>query len=171
MTVAYTYLNKQIGKSSETENWKFICHAVRAIFNALYKCRRGGAHYVDESRKQVWFVLKTVPLQQKIFEASFYNHKIVQRVLYQHLKTYVVLCSVYDNAMKKTNEKITIMEKIITKLQNKVKGWEELERVNNNEIVEEGAPYTARRKSATETLSLDAVEASKDVWWEQWLWC
>ena len=115
MTDGCISLNKKMGKGSETEKWKFICLADRAIFNALYKCCRGGAHYVDEPRKQVLFVLKTVQFQQEIFEASFYNHELVQRVLYQHLKTDVVLRSVYDKAMKLTNEKIVIMEKNIIK--------------------------------------------------------
>ena len=39
MTDGYTSLNKQMGKGSEKENWKFICCAVCSILNALYKCR------------------------------------------------------------------------------------------------------------------------------------
>ena len=66
-------------------------------------------------------MLKTVQLKEEIFQANYYNHKIVQRVLYQHLKTDVVLCSVFDDAMKKTDEKIVALEKHITKLSSKVK--------------------------------------------------
>ena len=121
MTDGYTSLNKQMGKGSEKENWKFICHAVCAIINALYECRQGASHYVNKPRKQVWFVLKTVQLQEEIFEANYYNHEIVQRVLYQHLKTDVILRSIYDAAMEKTNEKIAALEKHITKLASKVK--------------------------------------------------
>ena len=121
MTDGYTSLNKQMGKGSEKENWKFICHAVCAIINALYEFCQGAAHYVNQPRKQVWFVIKTVQLQEKIFEANYYNHEIVQRVLYQHLKTNVVLRSVYDAAMEKTNEKIAALEKHIINFAQKVK--------------------------------------------------
>lgn len=77
MTDGYTSLNKQMGKGSETENWRSICHAVRAILDALYERRRGASHYVDEPHKQVWFVLRTVQLQEEIFQANYINHEIV----------------------------------------------------------------------------------------------
>lgn len=80
MTDECISLNKQMGTGLDAKNWKFIYHAVHAILKALYKCQRGGARFVGKPKKQVLFALKVVELQHKIFDTSFFNHKIVQQI-------------------------------------------------------------------------------------------
>ena len=42
ITTFYQALEVQMGAGSGPDNWNFICHVVRAIFDKLYSLQRGG---------------------------------------------------------------------------------------------------------------------------------
>ena len=62
ITTSYQALEVQMGLGSGPDNWKFICHVVRTIFDKLYSLRRGGERC--DKAGQVWNCLKFYNLQQ-----------------------------------------------------------------------------------------------------------
>ena len=108
-----------MGEGLGPDNWKFICHAVRAIFKELYALRRGGERKGPAG--QVWSCLRCFKLQKELLAASFTNHEIVQKVLYQHLKTDVVLKTVYDKDMDAMKKKFDALETKFNKINTKKK--------------------------------------------------
>ena len=49
IATSYQALEVQMGPGLGPDNWKFICHAVRAIFDKLYSLRRGGGESCDKA--------------------------------------------------------------------------------------------------------------------------
>ena len=89
-------LKQVMGEGLDEDNWKFMCHAVRAILRELYLKRKGGANFRDNKVAQVWHVLKAVQLQNELVQQNFYLHPIVKDVLQQHIKNNVVLKSAFE---------------------------------------------------------------------------
>ena len=98
-------LKQVMGEGSDEDNWRFMCHAVRAILCELYYLKRkGGANFRHDKVGQVWHVLKAVQLQDELVRQNFYLHPIVKDVLQQHIKNDVVLKSVFDKFKKRQEE-------------------------------------------------------------------
>ena len=119
ITTIYQALEVQIGAGFGQDNWKFICHAVCAIFEQLYLIRRGNERC--DPAGQVWHCLKCYKLQKELVAINFSHHNIVQKVLHQHLKTIVVLKSMYDRDLTVLNKKIDNLSKTVQKMGSKIK--------------------------------------------------
>lgn len=64
ISTTYQSLLEQMGLALGDDNWIFICHAVRSIFEEMYLLRRGGEDL--EPAGQVWHCLKCHNFQQKM---------------------------------------------------------------------------------------------------------
>ena len=88
MTDKYLQQKQEQGEELRKEIWAYISHLVRNIFAALYKIRHLG--FNRSLAEQAWVTLKAFKLQNKICNQGFLDHKIVIKVLYQHLKSNVI---------------------------------------------------------------------------------
>lgn len=118
MSTTYQTLLEQMGLALGDNNWKFICHSVHSIFEEMYLLRRGGENL--EPVGQVWYCLKCHNFQQEIFQLGFSKHRIVQKVLFHHLKTDFVLKSVHDKDIAALTNKIEDLLKSLQKVAAKV---------------------------------------------------
>lgn len=126
--------------------------------------RYGGGERCDPAG-QVWHCLKCYKLQKELVDANFSNHDIVQKVMYQHLKTNVVLKSVYDRDMAALNKKIDDLSKTVQILssRNKKQYYEvktDFEREKS--IAEKQATQIAKDRWIYERQSLEA-KANSDT--------
>ena len=81
----------------------------------------GGGERCDKAG-QVWHCLKYYNLHQELVSLNFTNHKNFQRVLYQHLKTDVVLKYVYDKDVGALKKSIEEVSKLVQRVAARVKG-------------------------------------------------
>ena len=65
--------------------------------------------------------MRCFKLQKELLAASFTNHEFVQKVLYQHLKTNVVLKSVYDKEMEAMKKRLDQCDTKLNKINTKKK--------------------------------------------------
>ena len=79
---------------------------MQAIFKEMYLLCRVGEDF--ELASQVWHSLKCYKFQQDMFTMGFSKHKVVQKMLFQHLKMDVVLKSVYDKDVAALTKKIDL---------------------------------------------------------------
>ena len=98
MSEQYSELTQEKGEGSEADNWRFICHSVVAIFEALHSRRKYGSHC--DPAGQVWYCLQCYGLERELMDQNFSDHKIVTNVLHLHLKNNVVTKTVFEAEVK-----------------------------------------------------------------------
>ena len=93
------------GQKSEIETWKFVTHAVRAIFDHLYEIRRKALLYKTDPAAMVWHFMKTREEQNKILRIGIKDFHIVTNIFHVHMKPNADMQAEFDDkmdAMQKT---------------------------------------------------------------------
>ena len=89
------------------------------IFWELHQVRHFGNGRDDAT--MAWYALNTRALQNELIAKNFIDHKIVVRVMHQHLKNNVVPKSIYKNDEKEWKEAIERLTKEVQSLKSKQK--------------------------------------------------
>ena len=88
------------GQKSESKTWKFVTHAVQAIFDHLCYIRCKARLYKTDPAAMVWHFMRTHEEQNKILKVGIKDFHIVTNVLHVHIKRNAVIRTEFDNKMK-----------------------------------------------------------------------
>ena len=99
--------NGGIGKKSAKENWAYVSHSVRAVFDHLHSIRRKGSLHRDDPASMIWEFLKTREEQERIMSMGLNQFPAVANVLQLHMKKNAVMRTEFSVALNRMEELCT----------------------------------------------------------------
>ena len=99
--------NGGIGRKSAKENWSYVSHSVRAVFDHLHSIRRKGSLHRDDPASMIWEFLKMREEQERIMSMGLNQFPAVANVLQLHMKKNAVMRTEFSVALSRMEELCT----------------------------------------------------------------
>lgn len=99
---------QKVSPKSEKDNWLYVCHAVRSIFEYLHEKRRlGHSPGTPERARLMWAMLKGYAASQEFLQSEgFTNHPAVQTTLNKHMQNKAVYREEYEAVINELKNQV-----------------------------------------------------------------
>jgi hypothetical protein len=98
-------MSKAGGNTSASENWKYVCQSVRAIFAHLQQAR-STVYGTKEVDNMIWGCLQGRMAAKKMLSILFRKHSVVLTVLNDHLQQSAIMRDEFEGFIKMLKETI-----------------------------------------------------------------
>ena len=109
MSQTHSELQK-VSPTGSADNWKYVCHCVRVVFEVLHDARRSGSGKMEDKAGTMWGCLQGIREARNILSKGFSAHPVVANVLNIHMQKRSMMRGEHTQIQETTNKSITALK-------------------------------------------------------------
>ena len=106
---------QNVSPGGAVDNYKYLCHCLRVVFEVLHEARRVGSGKMDDKAGTMWGCLQGVREARNILAKGFSAHPVVANVLNVHMQKRSMMRGEHEKIQANTDKSIGSLKEDVRK--------------------------------------------------------